>query len=620
MRRTLPLTAGLAATLALALALAAHHLWVSPDVVLLVPAGGAEWVRPDRPFDLDTQQAPATIAAFQTTFTVPPRFAGAVLSVTGLKRVRVSIDGTPVFNSGPTSGADWRTPRAVPLPATLTPGPHRLRFDVGNRYGAALVRASCDALAIHTGHGDWGPVVPVSDPWRPALVDRWGPSAPALWRCLPLLAVLFGLGATLALRRPAGDWGRRARWAVLTMWVVLGAADLFRVPLAYGYDAHWHYQYIQFVADHARLPPPDGGPEFFQAPLFYVVSAVLWRALSIAGATADQLPFLIRLVPLACGAALAEVCYRSARHAFPGRPDLHAVAVVIGGLIPVNLYMGLAVSNEPLAGCLGGAVALVGMRFLARSTDATNPRWLAAAGGLLGLAVLAKVSMGLWAVPLLIAVTAAAGRRAVRSIAVVTAVAAGITGPYLVRTWRVAGTPVLSHAVLRGTSWWQDPGYRTPANLLTFGRGLTRVAYGGIDSVWDSLYSTTWGNGFLGGAIDPNYDPPWHVDLMACGLWFGLLPTAAIGVGAAVGRVRGGRWFPCLALALFLAALLWVYLTLPIYSCAKGSYLLSTLPCAAVLAAAGLDRVMVGRRSRAVVVGLLTCWAVTSYLTYVVTG
>ena len=591
-----------------------RHLLAGPAVVLLLSSGGAEWVRPDRPLDLGVHIDAATTAPFETTFTVPPAFAGATLSVNALRRVAVDVDARPVFAAAP---ANWKVEQSIPLPAELRPGRHRLRLTVTNPSGPALVRAACRPLGIATGHGDWGSVVPASAPWRPALADRWGPSAPALWRCLPLLAVLFTAGAGAAWCRPAGDWGRRLRWAVLAAWVVMGAADLYRVPLGYGYDAAFHYDYVRFVAEHGRLPPPDGGVQFFQAPLFYVAAAAAWRLLAAAGASAAGLPYGVRVVPLACGAGLAELCYRSARHAFPGRSDLHAVAVVVGGLVPMNLYMGLAVSNEPMAGLVGGAVALVGMRFLDRPADADRPRWWAVAGVLLGLAVLSKVSMGLWAVPL--GAVLLRGRPA-RTVATVGAVAALVCGPFLLRTWHLAGTPVLSHTVLRNASWWQDPGYRTPRQLLTFGRGLTRVAYGGVDGVWDSLYSTVWGNGFLSGVIDVNHRSPWHFDLMSCGLWFGLVPTAAIVVGAVAGRVRGGRWFPVGSVGLFVAALLWVYLTLPIYSCAKGSYLLSTTPCLAVLAAAGLDRAMVGRRSRAVVAGLLTCWAVTSYGTYVVTG
>ncbi len=624
-----------AALAILVLAAVAHHLWASPDVVLLVPRDGADWVRVDRPFEVRVFENVTSTAEFETTLVIPPGFAGDDLSVTALRSIAVTVDGVPIMVVGPAD--NWKIARTVRLFPTLTAGPHQLRLFATNPTGPALVRAACPALGLHTGDatwqarepgGPWRPAIRAGDPWRPAMAEAYESTAPALLRCLPALFALFAAGAAAAWfrpGRPSADWGRRLRWTVLAAWGVLAIADLYRVPLTIGYDVLSHYAYVRYIAGHARLPPPDGGTQFFQTPLYYIVSAILWRGLTALGAAAGDLPYLIRLVPLACGAGLAELCYRTARHAFPRRPDLHAVAVVVGGGAPVNLYMSLLVGNEPMAACLGGSVALLGVRFLARPGDAANPRWQVAAGAVLGLAVMTKVSMGLWAVPLAAAVATAVARhagprRAAGAVAVVAATTALICVPHVVRTWRLVGAPVVSHTVLRGTTWWQDPGYRTPRQLLTFGRGLTRVAYGGIDSVADSLYSTVWGNGFLSGMADPHHASPWHWDLMACGLWFGLLPTAAIATGALAGRVRGGRWFPVLSIGLFVAALVWVYLTLPIYSCAKGSYLLSALPCAAVLTAAGLDRIMVGRRSRAAVVGLLACWGATSYLTYLVTG
>jgi hypothetical protein len=538
------------------------------------------------------------------------------VSVTALRQFTATVDDTPLAVPTPT---DWKQEVPVRLPTTLPAGPHRFRLTVTDPIGPPLVRARCDALGIATGWSDWrvdgAPAVPVSLPFRPALSDRFGPSFDGLrsvW--LPSLAALLGgMGIAWRTNLRSRLWGPLCRWAVLGLWVFLGIANLYRIPLSFGYDAAFHYDYIRYLVDHARLPPPDGGVQFFQAPLSYIVSAGLWKILAATGASADRLPYLMRLVPLACGVGLADVCYRAARHAFPGRPALHAVAVLLGGLVPVNLYMGLAVSNEPMAALLGGCVALACLRFITRPAERDDPKRVAIAGLLLGAAILTKVTAGLWAVPLAVAL------RRPRRVAVAWAVAAVVCGPWVVRTWRYTGTPALSHTVLAdGQTWWQDPGYRTPRQLLTFGRGLTRVAYGGVDSVWDSLYATTWGNGFLSGTIGQPGRVPFDLRFMGAGLWFGLVPMGLAVIAALGGRAPAG--FAAGSIGLFVAAVVWVYLTLPIYSCAKGSYLLSTLPCAAVLVAAGCDRVAVGRRSRAVVVGLLTCWAATSYLAYVVPG
>ena len=627
---------GIALAVIAGVLLVARRVAVDPGVVLLLPVSGAEWVRVDRPFGLSMRMDTVAAAAdFEATGTAERPPVDAELSVTALRQVTATVDDVPLAEVGPPP-ASWKAARRFRLPTGLAAGPHRLRLSVTDRDGPPLVRAVCPDLGLLTGHGPWrarsdnGPwaaAVPAARPWRPALSDEFGPSWLALARASPLVIMPFGIASVLALRQPSGgfDWGRRARWAVLAAWVVMGASEIGRLPLEVGYDAFDHYRFGRYVVDHnGRLPPPDAGLQFFQAPLYYWLPAALWKGLAACGVAATRLPYLIRLVPLGCGAGLAELSYRAARHAFPGRPGLHAVGVVVGGLVPVNLYMGLSVSNEPLAGLLGGGVAVVGIRLLSRPADPHRPRWLVGAGAMLGLAILAKVSMALWAVPLAVAVVVSRsrtpGRSPWRGVLAVWATAAAVCGPYLTRTWRVTGRPVIAHGTLGGHPWWQDPGFRTPRQLLTFGPGLTRVVYGGVDSVWDSLYSTVWANGFLTGMVDTEHQLPWHLDAMAAGLWLAIVPMALLAIGAVAGRPRGGRAFPAAAIAVFVAAVLWVYLTLPIYSCGKGSYLLSTLPCAAVLAAAGADRLVVGRRSRAVLIGLLAAWAVPSYLTYVSFG
>jgi hypothetical protein len=70
--------------------------------------------------------------------------------------------------------------------------------------------------------------------------------------------------------------------------------------------------------------------------------------------------------------------------------------------------------------------------------------------------------------------------------------------------------------------------------------------------------------------------------------------------------------FALASFALFLLAMMYVCLTLPIYSCVKSSYMLSTTPCLALLAAAGFDWLTPNWALRAVGAGALVCWAITA--------
>ncbi len=650
---------------------AAVGWWVrtAPGVVLLGDAAGATWVRADRPFDLGQHADPLTFASFATPFTVPapgsaPGSAPGpayVLTVTALRRVVVRVDGRRVFDSG-SDGSDWRVPRAVPMPP-LAAGPHRLQLDVANRNGPSLVRAACGPLRIATGGPTWratdtpgrppadgAPAVPAAAPWDPPLARRFASAPAAVGRLWPFLAALVAAGAGgylfAAARSGAGrrDWAGRVRWAVLAAWTALAVNNVARLPPYVGYDVLDHVAYVRLVAATWWPPLPNQGWETFHPPLYYFCSAALYRAALACGATVDGATLSLRLIPLACGAGMAEVCYRAGRRVFPGRGDLQAVAVVVGGLVPMNLYMGQAVSNEPLAACLGGCVTLACLALMRGPADGpidSPRRWagrLAGLGLLLGLAVLTKLSGLVWAGPVAVVVAVAAVRRwpaggSVRRAArwagppaAVLAVAGLVCGWYFARNLWALGVPFLSHSTVGSARWWQDPGYRTPGQYLTFGRALAGPAYSGLTSVWDDVYATLWSDGMLNGILDFDHRPPWHYGLMSCGLWLALAPTAAVAAGAvraAAGRGppagRDGLRFAAAVVGLFALALMYVTLTWPIYSDVKASYLLGVTPCLAVLAAAGFDALPRGLPWRAAAVGLLTGWAATAYLTFFIT-
>jgi hypothetical protein len=169
-----------------------------------------------------------------------------------------------------------------------------------------------------------------------------------------------------------------------------------------------------------------------------------------------------------------------------------------------------------------------------------------------------------------------------------------------------------------GIAWWQDPGYRTADQYLSFGESLRHPIYAGYRSVWDGLYTTMWLDGTLSGKVS-GVLPPWHTEALLAGAWLGLVPLALIllGVARAAGRLRRGAGDGIVLAAgtvgLYLAALLWLSLQVPTYSTLKASYTLGLLPCYGVLAAAGLE--VLPRRAwlRVPLAAGLTCWAVFAY-------
>ena len=194
-----------------------------------------------------------------------------------------------------------------------------------------------------------------------------------------------------------------------------------------------------------------------------------------------------------------------------------------------------------------------------------------------------------------------------------------MSGADYVRNWIELGTPFVGGwDPSRGFAWWQEPGLRMPRDFAVFGEALVRPIYAATTGFWDGLYSTLWLDGFLSGMTRLEAAPPWNYDLVLATAPLALPLTLACVAGAAGALRRDAPWraprlFAGACLALYLAAMLHLFATLPVYSTVKASYTLGLLPCYGVLAAAGAAPLLRKRASRAVVAGGAAAWAVAAY-------
>ncbi|MCX5758524.1 MAG: hypothetical protein NTU83_08475, partial [Candidatus Hydrogenedentes bacterium] len=225
------------------------------------------------------------------------------------------------------------------------------------------------------------------------------------------------------------------------------------------------------------------------------------------------------------------------------RGDLQMFATVLGGLMPMNVYRSQYVSNEPLAGALIGWVVLLAIPLL-RQPELFRLRQCVPIGLVLGLALLTKVTALLIVFPVAFAIVYAGGAgegsarrvaaRTIEALAIVLGLAALIAGWYYLRNYIELGRPFIGGwDAARGIEWWQDPGYRTPSQLLAFGDALIRPIFCGISSFWDGIYSTLWMDGFISGMAELDAMPHWNYGFLFPGMWFALLPTLAILIGLA---------------------------------------------------------------------------------------
>jgi len=133
-----------------------------------------------------------------------------------------------------------------------------------------------------------------------------------------------------------------------------------------------------------------------------------------------------------------------------------------------------------------------------------------------------------------------------------------------------------------------------------------------------------WLDGLVSGSISTPGRVPWNLRWMEAGAWLALVPMGLLIAGALSPwqkELRSSRAALLLALAtlaVYLAAMIDVYLRLPIYSTAKATYTLGLVPCYGVLVAAGAAPFMRFRLPRALIFSALACWAVAAYAAYFV--
>jgi hypothetical protein len=636
-----------------------------PNIPLLLPEKGGDWIRFRQPPDLKSRHSQILTTYFRTTFSVTKEIPQPVLTFRAMKRATVWLDNKIIFSADDHT-QKWKKIFHVTLPSRLNPGIHELLIAVTNQNGHPALIAYCEPLGLVTGE-QWEATVD-GNTWTSALSVRsrqypldskryyhLKPSSQGDATPLPLkfqradlaflsvgsvflvifiaVVILTLLGLKKEYFKSQQITSAGIRWIVLVAWICMSINNIWKVPMYAGMDWTEHLKYIEYVASTWHVPLPSEGWQMFQPPLYYFISALLYKILVPMFSWENVLVFL-RLIPLACGALQIELCWRAVRYAFPSREDLQIMGTIVGGLLPMNIYISQFIGNEPLAGCLSGIVVVLVIRYL-RSPTAFSWRFFVVIGFFLGIALLTKLTAILLVPPVLLAVVWANhadnnpvrrwSSQAVMYVCIMLGTAFLIAGWYYIRNFMETGRFFIGGwDPSRNIVWWQDPSYRTLEQFYTFGESLFYPVCSAIMGVWDSLYSTFWMDGFLSAVFIYEFRPPWNYDFMLAGAWLALLPTTAIGIGAAAGLINFLKQtykvhiFCILCVLIYLAAILYLFLTVPIYSTAKATYALGIIPCFAVLCAEGFKVLTSRILLKAVVYGALACWAFASYAAYFV--
>ena len=200
----------------------------------------------------------------------------------------------------------------------------------------------------------------------------------------------------VARRRP----DRWALGAVVAVFVGFAVAYTRITPVGASPDELSHLHYINGIADHLRLPPA-GEPERQQPPLYYLLGAIVAK---LSGDDAR----LIRLVSVVLGVLTILTVYAVARRLFPLRPALAVGAAALVALLPEAQYLAGAINDDNLAWLAGALLVLAGV--VVMQSELLTPRLALGAGLAVALAVLAKETV--WILALLLLVLVAGALRA----------------------------------------------------------------------------------------------------------------------------------------------------------------------------------------------------------------
>lgn len=649
----LAFTLGTLAALALQLVRAQDD----PEFVLLDDRAGAHWIYHQYPKFTHMIEPGELTTSYYTSFTVSRVPGEAVLQVQALKSFSVRVDGRLVRDFGERDAENWKEETRLDLAPHLSPGTHRLDLIVKNYAGPTAVWARAPELGLYTnedwdayiGSGQTGEVRLASAPPRVPEGYPFDPAWTEFARALPVLIPLFIVTVAAVLygrRKLAGRIPpQAARWVAMASvlaLLILGLNNMFRLDYRYGFDASGHYAYIEWIADGKGLPLATDGWQMFQSPLYYVLAAPVYAVFDsddAGAADGEESTFKyypVRIVSIVCGALQPVLAYLLAKMVWPDRPRLQIFAILFAAFLPVNIYMAQYVGNEPLMSVVGAAALLLGA-YILKQDRPPGTTLAVACGVVLGLGLLTKASAILLFPTCFLAFASRFWRmeNGLREFGKKLAIVAGacflVSGWYYIRNWVLLGEPFVGGWETRaGMEWWQAPGYRTWDEYLRFGRALIFPVYAAYFGLWDALYTTFWLDGLLGSVNLAAAEPMWSVPLLVAGAWVALVPAIVLLTGALVPLWRMLRnakepWsyldrlqaFAAGTIFIYLIAIFYMHLRVPIWSGGKASYLTATTPLLAFLAVRGL--LLLENRGRAVgnvVVAWFACWFALVYITY----
>ncbi len=600
----------------------------SPEIQFVGADPDVPWITFPVPLATNIQRSePLLEQVFRKRFVAAdaPHETEAVWTIRwqGMKETRATLNGHEI---GRTEGAwspqsSWRQWVEVDVSRYVQAGTNHLEVRVRNPSGPALLRASIvSPTGTVVSDSSWPVQQRLGDlatPWTAAtLASDTEPyldaaalpttrmvaarTAPRLISVFLLLFIVFYLGQK---HLSSQLFVSAARWSptiVAGVWGVFLCTSFWELPIPSGFDGLNHFEYFHLVVSGNWAPLAGESFSSYHPPLFYWVTAVLYLMLGVVS-TAK----VVKLVAFASGLCHVVVAGLLTRKFYPDHPLAFLVATLFAGFLPMNLYMSAYFSNEPFAGALIGLSLFSVVLLLVAPTVSW---WRTACLGLLlGLALLAKFTI-LAVLPWIFLFLTYRFRKleglpwrvVAARLALLCTLMAVVAGWFYARNMAHFGQPLVFNWELERADggWWQAPGFHTPSYYLGFGASISEPFFSGFQSFGDALYSTVWGDGYLGGRTSARFRHPlWNYDYMTACFPLAVPMSLLMLVGGVRLTLRILRdpdpgWrlasgFTVCTLLVFLYGAVDYSLKAPMYSTVKAFFALGLVPVLALLVASG---------------------------------
>jgi len=601
-----------------------YQTWYSPKIEFLVPSLRGNWI-------LHSADKISGAVEFRRRFQLEDAPSKCRIKVRAMLQFSIAVNGQAVEKDSQRGQHNWKFPRTYDIASTLQKGDNAIVIRVSNPEGppALLVQGSIlkspDGKLKLSSDTDWEAA---SDPnfneWVsavPTLKDenRLGEKKGPLQKSSRypiyltafgayLLFILFAIKPWRIFRKSdsapqiSASPSRLLPLIPFLIIIVIMLVINIHNTITYshersGFDWKGHVEYIRYMASNWRTPIATDGWEMFQPPLYYFLSAIIYRLFGGQAAEPGSLK-AVQIIGMLSGVVNACFAWLVLRKLFRKNYLIQLLGFSVVAFLPMCFYMNPLISNEIFSGSIISLAIYLLIRYGFEKQTKIHHALILGIG--VGLALLSKYTAAfifLTAATVLIIrvlVNPFTRRRELTILAVFLVVVFVLSGWLYIRNLVKFHDPFIGNWDKEsGYHYEQHHGYRTLGFYLKFGSVFLHTPERSRwSSFWDGKYGSMWMD------IHGSFLKLSEERASLCGsiiIYLALLPSVAILLGFCQSLrsiFRSARCNTNLALimvsALTVISLISFTMEVPFFSTIKAFFFLSILPAIAVFAGKGL--------------------------------